>query len=411
MKISVIGLGKLGLPMAAFYASKGHKVTGLDVNTEAIKQLQAGECTIDETDLEPLLSQQDIKFTTDFADVLDSKIVFVIVPTPSRPNGQFSNEYVLSALEHLRDYAGLVAITSTVMPGSCEEVFKPMLPNASVCYSPEFIALGSVLHNMERPDAILIGEDTKDSGNLLEAFHRTLCDTPICRMSLWNAELVKIFLNVFITTKISLANTIAEACERIPDGNVEDAVHFLGLDGRIGSKYLTSGPGFGGPCFPRDNKAFISFAKKLHINYQLQSATDEFNEAHCRAIALRIITLCEGDTVSILGLTYKTDTSVVEESRAIKIAKALNKTYKIKVYDPMGMHNALKELGGVKYCSDATECLSESDLCVITTPWPEFAKLDFSCMRREVVLDCWRILKNVEGIEYHAVGVNDAGSR
>lgn len=407
MKVSVIGLGKLGLPMAAFYASKGHNVVGLDVSEEMIRRLCLGECPIDETDLEPLLSRQHINFTTSFADVTDSEIVFIIVPTPSLPNGRFSNEYILNVLLCLDAYEGLVVITSTVMPGSCEREFKSLLPKAKLTYNPEFIALGSVLRNLEHPDAILIGEDNEEAGDKLESFHRTLYDVPICRMSLWNAELAKISLNVFITTKISLANTVAEVCERIPKGNVEDIVHFLGLDSRIGPKFMVSGLGFGGPCFPRDNEAFISFAEELKTNHQLQSATDEFNDMHYRDIAARAHELCKGDTVSILGLTYKPFTSVVEESRALRVAEMLGKYFKVKVYDPQGIPNAKKELSGVEYCDSVSECLKDSDLCIIATPWPEFADLDLKGM---TVLDCWRILKDTKGVNYHAVGVNDVSS-
>ena len=403
MNVSIIGCGKLGLPASAFYASKGHEVTALDVNASLIERLRNGECPVEETDLRELLSHQHIHFTTDFNDVVKSEIVFVIVPTPSLSNGRFSNEYVLSALEQLSSYEGLVVITSTVMPGSCEQEFKPLLPKASLCYGPEFIALGSVLKDMSKPDVVLIGEDNEASSNLLEKFHRTLYNVPFCHMSLWNAELAKISLNVFITTKISLINTIAEACEKIPSGNINAIAAFLGYDSRIGPKYLVSGPGFGGPCFPRDNSAFISFAKKVCINHQLQDATDDFNDTHWTSIVERARELCNGNTISILGLTYKPNTNVVEESRALKIAEALSRTHKIRVYDPEGMNNAKKILSNVEFCASVQECLRDGSLAIITTPWPEFAELD---LKGKVVLDCWRILKNVEGVNYHAVGVN-----
>ena len=415
MHVSVVGCGKLGLPASAFFASKGHEVTALDVNALLIERLRKGECPIEETDLAPLLKQQTITFTSNFDDVTNSEIIFVIVPTPSDTSGRFSNEYVLNALKHLREYEGLVVITSTVMPGSCEKAFKPLLLRSQLCYGPEFIALGTILRDMSKPDVVLIGEDDKASGDLLERFHRTLYDSvPICRMSWENAEVAKLALNVFVTTKLSLINTIAEACEKIPKGNVDEIANFLGHDSRIGPKYLVSGVGFGGPCFPRDNSAFVAFAKDIGINHQLQTATDDFNNTHWVSIVERANELCKGDTVSILGLTYKPFTNVVEESRALKIAEALSTKFNVRVHDPEGMNNAKKILSGVTFCASIPECLHRSDLCVIATPWDEFKTLTYDIfrdlMRRPTVLDCWRILNSESltagGVDYLTVGVN-----
>jgi len=415
VRISVIGLGKLGLPMTAFFTSKGHEVIGLDVSKDLVRRLWCGECPIEETDLESLLSQQYIAFTTDFADVMDSEIVFIIVPTPSLPNGRFDNTCVISALEHLREYEGLVVVTSTVMPGSCEKEFKPLLPKAVLCYNPEFIALGSVLRDMEYCDSILIGEETKESGDLLEAFHRTLhrVDLPICRMSLWNAEVAKLSLNVSVTMKIGLANMLSEVCEKGPSGNASDVTKFIGLDSRIGSKYFSGGLSFGGPCFPRDGRAFLELVKELGLNCPTVEANDRFNQLHNKNVIKRALELLKGDTVSILGLTYKPSTNVVEESAAIEIAGTLADTgLRVKVYDPSGMKNAQRVLGGkVEYYDDASECLRDSSLAIIATPWDEFRELSaqtfIDCMHKPVVLDCWRILQNVEGLEYHALGVSD----
>jgi len=412
MKVSIIGLGKLGLPMAAFFASKGHRVTGLDVSESLIRRLRNGECPIEETDLEPLLSQQHIVFTTNFTDVLRSEIVFIIVPTPSLPNGRFSNEYVLNALFCLSDYKGLVVITSTVMPGSCEKEFKPLLPNAQLCYGPEFIALGSVLHNMAHPDSVLIGEDCKESGDKLEVFHRTLYDVPICRMSLWNAEVAKLALNVSVTMKIGLANMLTDVCERIPRGDVNKVTNFIGHDSRIGHKYFGGGLSFGGPCFPRDGRAFMCVAKELELDCPTVKANDDFNQLHNENVVKRALTLLGGDTVSVLGLTYKVNTNVIEESAAIGIAGELSKYARVRVYDPLGMENAKKILENkAEYCASVLECLGGSDLAIIATPWDEFKDLTpgvfIDLMRRPVVFDCWRILRDIEGLEYHALGVND----
>ena len=406
--------------MAAYFASKGHEVVGLDIAEPYVKCLCEGVCPVEETGLEELLFQQTIKFTTNFADVMDTEIVFVIVPTPSLPDGRFTNEYVLSAIEHLKKYKGLIVVTSTVMPGTMENEVKPLLPNSMLCYNPEFIALGSILRDMESPDAILIGEDSKESGDLLENFYYTIHQgrIPICRMSLWNAEIAKLSLNVCVTTKIGLANTIAAICERIPTGDVDAITRFIGLDSRIGSKYFGGGLGFGGPCFPRDGRAFVEMAKDLDVKCVVQLANDEFNTAHNRSIVVRVLQLLgKNDTVSVLGLTYKTITSVVEESAAIQIAETLAcEGLRVRVYDPRGIDNARKVLKDkVEYCSSVSDCLRRSSLAIIATPWNEFKDLDpqtfIDHMDNPVVLDCWRVLDR-EGlkacdVEYHAIGVND----
>lgn len=415
MKVSIIGLGKLGLPMAAYFADNGHEVVGLDVNAKHVERLKAGECPIEETGLSDLLKQQTLEFTTDFNDVMDTEIMFMIVPTPSNGDGRFSNEYVLSAVERLHKYTGLVVITSTVMPGSCMNEFRPLLPNSALCYNPEFVALGSVLRNMKGPDAILIGEDTEESGNKLESFYHTIHQgrIPICRMSLWNAEIAKLALNVCVTTKIGLANTIAAVCERVPSGNVDAVTRFIGLDSRIGSKYFGGGLGFGGPCFPRDGRAFVQMASDLDVDCIVQLANDKFNVSYTRSVVIRALQLLgSNNTISILGLTYKTATSVVEESAAVQIAEMLaHEGLKVKVYDPQGMDNAQKVLENrVKYCICAADCLVGSSLAIIATPWDEFKALKSEAfiarMDNPVVLDCWRVLElDSSGVEYHAIGV------
>lgn len=433
MRIGVVGLGRLGLPMAALYASHGFDVLGIDQSEWLVGEVKQGRCPIQETGLEELLTTcgERLQVTTDYGTLGESSIVFIIVPTPSDKSGAFSNEYVLSAIRSIGqavkglNQIPLVVVTSTVMPGTMETIVKPELEKilgkeAHLCYNPEFIALGSVIANMEHPDSLLIGESDEKSGNLLSQFYYIFHNgspPPICRMSLWNAEVAKISLNISLTAKISLANTIASVCERIPNGNVEDVVRFIGLDSRIGHKFLQSGLGAGGTCLPRDQRAFISFAKQYGVECPMQKAIDVVNMSQVVRVADRIVQLVErGKTVSVFGLTYKPNTPVVEESPAIRLSQELSEQYQVKVYDPQGMENAEKLLGNwVEYSQDINSCLHQSDLCVIATPWDAFKTLthkEFKVMRRAIVFDCWRILdrQNLEshGIEYHAVGISDA---
>jgi len=441
MRLSIIGLGKLGLPMAGVFASKGYDVIGLDVNKEIIGQIQQGHCPIQETGLEQLLASINprLQVTTNYNEAIsNTDITFIIVPTPSDKTGKFSNKYVLSAIRNIasiikeKQQYHLIVITSTIMPGTMDKVIKPELEELTglecikdfgLCYNPEFIALGSVIKGMTNPDAILIGESDHHSGLILEKFYEDICDnnSPVVRMSWWNAELAKLALNVFITTKVSLANTFAEVCSKMPTGNIDDVTKFLGLDSRIGPKYLKGGLGFGGPCFPRDNRAFIGFAKGLGIKCPLQRATSKFNDEHDNIIITEAIKLLGvrdlqlvssgliNETVSILGITYKPDTNVTEESSALKVAQMLaGYGAEVKVYDPAG-----KGGSGLTNTHNIEECLQGSDLCIIAVPWQEFKGLSlnsFKGMRQPKVLDCWRMLDSKtfidSGVEYHALGVN-----
>lgn len=438
MKISVVGLGKLGAVMAAVFAKRGFDVLGVDINESTIKALKDGECPIQETGLEELLKEvsDNIEFSSEYDKVSETDATFIIVPTPSGSDNRFMNEYVSSALEDVcaaikgNSKYHLLVVVSTVMPGSMQKEFKPIVErygrvvgeDVGICYNPEFIALGSVINDMLYPDAILIGESDTFAGNMLEGIYDRVCgvEVPIRRMSWYNAEVAKLMLNVCITTKISLANTIAEVCEKIPTGDVDKVTDFLGLDSRIGKKYLKGGLGFGGPCFVRDQRAFKRVAEEFKTFSPIPEAIDEFNELHRSFIINRVCDALEdtmNSTVAILGVTYKPNSPVVEESESIKIAEILQNKYSsnIKIYDPAGMPNAKEVLGNVFYSDNVLGAIKDADICIIATPWMEFANLkteDFiKHMKTPRVYDCWRIFDREEmidaGVDYHALGVSD----
>ncbi len=438
--ISVFGLGKLGLPFAASWANRGFHVIGVDIQPELLKAIESGEVDDAEPPVATLLKKAGpmISVTGDLKEGAEkSDVSFVIVPTPSEPNGGFSTRYVEQVLEPIgrairgKEGFHIVSIVSTVLPGSSDEVLKPLLERLSgkvcgkdfgLCYNPEFIALGEVVRGLLAPDFVLIGESDAHSGEELSNMYKKFCENnpPIVRMSLWNAELAKISVNVYVTMKISFANTLASLCEQVPGGDVDVVTRAVGLDSRIGSKYLRGGLGYGGPCFPRDNRAFSYIAEKLSNNARLSRATDQINVDHTKQLSQRILESLRGvetPQVTILGLTYKPNTFVVEESAAIDIAKSLSENSVIvKCYDPAGMEQAMKRLPGkIQYASDVKESLSGSDFCVIATPWEEFKNLPPSIflekMRHPAVLDCWRILDRTkflanQRIRYLAVGLS-----
>jgi len=418
--ISVFGIGKLGFPIVACLASKDYRVIGYDLSTEAISALNERKPNIYEPGLAELLTKPgEIFATSDYLEaVKNSDATFIVVPTPSQDDGGFSTEFVEVAAEQVGEGIGvkndyhLVVLTSTVLPGATEREIKARIEKASgkkcgqnfgLCYSPEFIALGSVIRDFLNPDIVLIGESDRKSGNLLEEIYRKVCenDPPIVKTAIQNAELAKISLNAYVTMKISFANTLAELCERIPGGDAEAISRILGADSRIGRKYLSGALSYGGPCFPRDNKAFAFFAHSIGSNARLALATDEENN-HQNERMVNIIKgkigEIKGKRIAILGLTYKPDTDVIEESAAVKIALSLlDKGAILSVYDPAGIENARQVLGtkDIVYTDSPEDCLKDADFCMLATPWNEFKQLqpaDFvSSMKQPVIFDCWRI--------------------
>jgi UDPglucose 6-dehydrogenase len=420
MKISVVGLGKLGSPLAAVFAAKGFEVIGNDVNTAFVDAINVGRAPVDEPRLQELIdaSRGRLIATMDTTTaVSQTDVTFIIVPTPSDREGHFSNEYALRAMasvgDGLRQKRGyhLVVMTSTVMPGSTGGELRAILekhsgrevgPALGLCYNPEFIALGSVVRDMLRPDMILIGESDAHAGQMLEDLYRRTCENQpaVRRMNFVNAELTKISVNAFVTTKISYANMLADICERLPGADVDVVTHAVGADSRIGSKYLRGAIGYGGPCFPRDNVAFAALARSLGARPEIAEATDQINHYQVDRILGAIRSrLNPGSTVGILGFAYKPDTVVIEESQGVALAeRLLNQGYVVVGYDPKALEAAATKLGNrLQRASSAERCVTAADLVVVMTPWPEFGALSASTFarvaQRMTVIDCWRVLQ------------------
>jgi UDPglucose 6-dehydrogenase len=418
MRIAVVGLGKLGAPLAAVLASKGNDVLGIDVDPEAVRLVNEGLAPVEEPGLQELVtvSRERLSATTDLAEAARADVTILLVPTPSDERGAFSNEYLLAAVDDVgralsgRDDHHVVVVASTVMPGSCDTVIGPALESASgrrvgetlgLCYSPEFIALGNVIRDMLGPDMVLIGESDSRAGDVLERLYSGVVenDPPFRRMSLVNAELTKIAVNTYVTMKISYANALADMCERLAGADVEVVTDAVGLDARVGGKYLRGAIAYGGPCFPRDNKAFGVLARDIGAEPLLAEATDAVNVAQVERLA-RVVKsrLREGSAVGILGLSYKPYTGVIEESPGIALARSLgNDGHEVHVYDPVATRAAVGVLDGLAQgASSVAELFERSDVVVIATPWPEFAELPAEVLERKerptVVVDCWRVL-------------------
>ncbi len=417
--LSVVGLGKLGASMAAGIGSKGHDVIGVDVNHAAVDAVNSGRAPVQETGLDEMIgaNRSRIRATLSHAEaILASELTFVIVPTPSDERGAFSLQYAAYAFKEigtaLKGKKGYhtVVLTSTVLPGATRYGLIPVLERFSgktcgrdfgVCYSPEFVALGSVIRDFLNPDFLLVGEYDERSGQHLSECYREIVSNGAqpARMSLENAELTKISVNAYVTTKITFANMIAEICSRIPGGDPDVVSNAIGLDTRIGRKYLTGGLGYGGPCFPRDNVALGFLASAVGARAALPKTTDELN----RGVAQRMVEYVSahakhGSTVAVLGLSYKPKSHVVEESQAIQMVKTLvDRHYRVVAFDPLAGPQASQEVGTRAVIFDSIEaCLKDADVVLVANADPAFIALtpgDFTAGGRPVtVIDFWRCL-------------------
>jgi UDPglucose 6-dehydrogenase len=438
--VSIIGLGKLGAPMAAAIAARRFRVIGVDADASKVEALNQKRPPVFEPGLPQLIHTASgrLSATQCVEDaVRDSDATFIVVATPSDPDGTFSLKYVLPVCEAigraLRAKPGfhLVVLTSTVMPGTTAGAVCSMLEQSSgkkagrgfgLCYNPEFIALGSVIRNFLNPDFLLIGESDPKSGALLEGLYRAVCENnpAVARMNFINAEVTKLAVNTYITTKISFANMMARICEQLPGADVDVVTSALGLDRRIGGKYLKGAISYGGPCFPRDNVALTSLAKRLGAPADIAQVTHKFNQGQITWLAdLAEQFAGPGETVGILGLTYKADTDVVEQAPGLLLAQEfIARGIPVNVSDPAGCQNARRVLGDrARFLASPHECIADSHVVIVATPWPEFGQISAMDWAHHspprTVIDCWRglpHLRNANGVRYICLGTGDSAS-
>lgn len=436
-KISIIGLGKLGSSMAAAVSDRGYNVIGMDINTATVEKINNGLAPVKEPGLNELIRKNKSRLhaTSSCEQAVHStSLSFVIVPTPSLDDGSFSLEYAAAtfheigkALKNKSEYHNIV-LTSTVLPGSTRYGLLPVLENASgkkcgkefgLCYSPLFIALGSVVKNFLYPDFTLIGEFDTLSGEILERFYRSILqnDSPCKRMSIENAEITKISLNTFVTTKVAFTNMISELCDNIPGGNVDIVTDALGTDTRIGPKYLKGGLGYGGPCFPRDNQALSFISKSVGVQADLAEITDKMNRNRPEQILKHVISrLPAGETVAVLGLAYKPATPVVDASQSVMLCEMLhNSGFNVIAYDPQINKDMAPMLPNIQITENLDECLALARVIFITTTDPQFLAIEADQLKgtakqQVLVVDCWRFLKEQlsdrPGIIYLSPGCN-----
>lgn len=428
----MIGTGYVGLVSGACFSEFGIDVTCVDLDADKIALLENGEIPIYEPGLEDLVAKntaaERLHFTIDLkAAVKDADAVFIAVGTPSRRgDGHADLSYVFAAAEQIAeamDGYTVVVTKSTVPVGTCHEVERVIESARSdadfdVVSNPEFLREGSAIEDFMRPDRVVIGVESTRAREIMEALYRPLhlIQTPLLFTMLETAELVKYATNAFLATKITFINEIADLCEKV-GANVHDVARGMGLDGRIGNKFLHAGPGYGGSCFPKDTLALVRTAQTAGIDMRIVESVVDVNSSRKKAMAARVIAACggsvKGKTIALLGVTFKPNTDDMRESPSLDIVPALQEAGAVvKAYDPAGMEEAKPLLGDVTWCEDTYGALDGADALVIVTEWNEFRSLNLKrikeALKYPVVVDLRNIYDPATmieaGFEYSSIG-------
>jgi UDPglucose 6-dehydrogenase len=404
MKIAVIGTGYVGLVTGACLAEFGWTVACVDRDAAKIAQLRAGAMPIFEPGLDEVVARNvdtgRLRFTTDLAEaVRATDVVFIAVGTPSRRgDGHSDLSYVYAAAREIAAAVNghkVVVVKSTVPVGTCEmveRVMREVTPTAdiSVASNPEFLRQGAAVEDFQKPDRVVVGVGDARAQEMLADLYRPLsaAGVPIVFTDRRSSELIKYAANALLATKIAFINEMADLCERV-GADVLEISRGIGLDRRIGPKFLAAGPGFGGSCFPKDTTALIKTANDVDFSPRIVSAVATVNEERKRAMGRKVIKVCGGDVrgqrIAVLGLTFKPNTDDMRESPAIAIVQALIDVGAIvRAYDPEGMENARAIMDGVEFAEDAYACLEDAEAMVLVTEWDEFRKLDFAEVKRRL---------------------------
>lgn len=415
-KITLVGLGKLGLPFLAAFASRGLKVIGVDIDIDKLCKLSWGTFRLVEPRVDELLGRYPENYCI-MNKVVDAvsrtDVTFILVPTPSEISGAFSTQFVLDvckdiaqALKQKENNYHLISVLSTVMPGSMikikqyleKESGKKCGKDFGLCYTPELVAIGNVLNSFLFPDFVMIGESDARAGRMMTEIYRKifLNNPPMERSNFVNVELAKITLNAYITTKISFANSLAEICEKIPGADATRVTEIIGQDKRIGSRYLKPALGFSGFCFPRDSRAFIYMAKEIGVGAPISEATDKVNDRQINRVAAIVQErLPQNGIVSVLGIAFKSDTDTTEESQGLGIAQKLaNSGIRVLIHDPLRLENLEKLLlKTMQWVPELDVAIRTADIVVIANPCREFKDFTPEDFREGTkIIDCWKIL-------------------
>lgn len=432
MRIVVVGTGYVGLVSGACFADFGHHVTCVDKDEAKISSLKRGEIPIFEPDLDRLVQSNmqagRLVFTTELAShVGEADAIFIAVGTPSRRgDGHADLSYVYAATREIAAAVKgfTVVITKSTVPvgtgDEVERIFMQVNPSADVAVAsnPEFLREGAAVRDFKHPDRIVVGTDDERARKVIGEIYRPLYlnQAPVMFTGRRTAELIKYAANAFLATKITFINEIADLAEKV-GADVQEIARGIGLDNRIGSKFLHAGPGFGGSCFPKDTRALIKTAQDYDAPLRIVEAVNSVNDTRKRAMARKVAAPfggnLRGKVIAILGLTFKPNTDDMREAPSIPLITALKDMgATVRAFDPVGMEQAKIEMPDIQYCEDPYRCADGADALVIVTEWEQFRALDLDRLKREMACPVVVDLRNVynpeeltkRGFLYQSIG-------
>jgi UDPglucose 6-dehydrogenase len=433
MNVTVVGTGYVGLVTGACFSEFGTHVTCVDTNAEKIAMLERGEMPIYEPGLDALVERNvkagRLEFTTDLKSAVErSLVVFIAVGTPQGNDGSadlsFVREVARSVAENLNSYK--VVVTKSTVPAGTGKMVREIMEahrkeshGFSVASNPEFLREGSAIEDCLRPNRIVIGCEDEMAAAILRDLYRPLylIETPVVVTDVVTAEVIKYASNAFLATKISFINEMADLCEKL-GADIHDVAKGMGLDQRIGNKFLHPGPGYGGSCFPKDTRAILEVAREAGVPLKIVSAVIDVNDGRIPTSMEKIRAAAggslKGKTVALLGLTFKPNTDDLRESPAIAILESmLAEGAKVQAFDPVGMTIAAQtERKGMRYCDDEYQAAAGADVLVVATEWNQFRALHTdrlkAAMKAPVMVDLRNVYEpdamRAKGFTYTCVG-------
>ena len=415
MKIAMIGTGYVGLVSGVCFSDFGHDVVCVDKDPSKIERLNAGEVPIYEPGLDVLIKKNvdagRLSFTLDLKAALDgADAAFIAVGTPTRRgDGHADLTYVEAAAREVAELANayLVVVTKSTVPVGTNRKVKEILDATrddlefDVASNPEFLREGAAIEDFMKPDRVVVGVETERAADVMNAIYRPLYlrEFPVVVTDLESAEMIKYAANAFLATKITFINEIAALCEKV-GADVKQVSHGMGLDGRIGNKFLHAGPGYGGSCFPKDTKALARIGQEHASPMQITETVIKVNEEIKRRLVDKLLDMCDGSfngkTIAVLGVTFKPNTDDMRDAPSLTIVPALvGAGAKVNVTDPQGKHEGEELLPGVVWCGDAYDAAVGADLLVILTEWNEFRALDLNRLAREMAFPRMADFRNI----------------
>ena len=431
-KISVIGLGFVGLSLSVVNANYGFQTIGIDIDKKKLEKVKNGDPDFFEPQLDKFLKdalkKKTLSFSGNLSEVLQSDITFITVGTPSTSKGKIDLKNLKNVVKELsqilkkRNKKHLIVIKSTVIPTTTHDTILPYFhsnSNVKIVMNPEFLREGNAINDLIKPHLIVVGcKDKKGCSELNDYYKKFYAKLPeILETDLTTAEMIKYTNNVFLATKISFINTIANICQNLPNVDVNKIAYGIGRDSRIGSEFLHAGPGFGGSCLPKDLSALIDFSNKFGNANNLLKAVEDVNKIQPKRVIKMMddLGIRNRQKIAILGLAFKRDTDDIREAISNKVVNILlKKGMKINVHDPMALENFKRKFGNkINYCNSVPECLKDTHCCIILTDWNEYKKLkEFTFlkhMKKYNLIDAKRILNPQKflNMNYRGVGLGE----